>query len=200
MLCARMQTVEITRIDTPIGELRRGLDGRQGPRVHRASAREWLVACAAGSYHHFPDTQCVERIDAEPHGRRAAARIPGRRSGRISTCRSTCAERSSSGVSGTRSRKSRSANGAATATSRTRSVARRPCARWAHANGSNPVSLVVPCHRVINSDGKLGGYGGGLTLKARSAGDGEPPRRRSPALTRESTDDLGACMAASKGV
>jgi len=35
------------------------------------------------------------------------------------------------------------------------------------ANGSNPVSLVVPCHRVINSDGKLGGYGGGLELKAR---------------------------------
>jgi O-6-methylguanine DNA methyltransferase len=35
------------------------------------------------------------------------------------------------------------------------------------ANGSNPVSLVVPCHRVIASDGKLGGYGGGLELKAR---------------------------------
>jgi O-6-methylguanine DNA methyltransferase len=35
------------------------------------------------------------------------------------------------------------------------------------ANGSNPVSLIVPCHRVINSDGKLGGYGGGLELKAR---------------------------------
>jgi O-6-methylguanine DNA methyltransferase len=35
------------------------------------------------------------------------------------------------------------------------------------ANGSNPVSLVVPCHRVINSDGKLGGYAGGLELKAR---------------------------------
>ena len=35
------------------------------------------------------------------------------------------------------------------------------------ANGSNPISMVVPCHRVINSDGKLGGYGGGLELKAR---------------------------------
>jgi O-6-methylguanine DNA methyltransferase len=35
------------------------------------------------------------------------------------------------------------------------------------ANGSNPVALVVPCHRVINSDGKLGGYGGGVALKAR---------------------------------
>ncbi len=35
------------------------------------------------------------------------------------------------------------------------------------ANGSNPVPLVVPCHRVIASGGKLGGYGGGLDLKAR---------------------------------
>jgi len=35
------------------------------------------------------------------------------------------------------------------------------------ANGANPVSLVVPCHRVIAADGKLGGYGGGLALKRR---------------------------------
>jgi O-6-methylguanine DNA methyltransferase len=35
------------------------------------------------------------------------------------------------------------------------------------ANGANPVPLVVPCHRVVASGGKLGGYGGGLALKAR---------------------------------
>jgi methylated-DNA-[protein]-cysteine S-methyltransferase len=35
------------------------------------------------------------------------------------------------------------------------------------ANGANPLAIVVPCHRVINSDGKLGGYGGGLDLKRR---------------------------------
>jgi methylated-DNA-[protein]-cysteine S-methyltransferase len=35
------------------------------------------------------------------------------------------------------------------------------------ANGANPLPLVIPCHRVIASDGKLGGYGGGLPLKAR---------------------------------
>ena len=35
------------------------------------------------------------------------------------------------------------------------------------ANAANPVSLVVPCHRVVASGGKLGGYGGGLDLKAR---------------------------------
>lgn len=34
------------------------------------------------------------------------------------------------------------------------------------ANGANPVWLVVPCHRVVRSDGDLGGYGGGLDRKA----------------------------------
>ena len=33
------------------------------------------------------------------------------------------------------------------------------------ANGSNPISLVVPCHRVIGSNGTLTGYGGGLHRK-----------------------------------
>ena len=47
------------------------------------------------------------------------------------------------------------------------------------ANGSNPIGLVVPCHRVIGSDGSLVGYGGGLERKkwllaheARHAGHG----------------------------
>ena len=35
------------------------------------------------------------------------------------------------------------------------------------ANGSNPVAIIVPCHRVIGSNGKLTGYGGGLPLKKR---------------------------------
>jgi methylated-DNA-[protein]-cysteine S-methyltransferase len=33
------------------------------------------------------------------------------------------------------------------------------------ANATNPVAIVVPCHRVIRSDGSLGGYGGGLDRK-----------------------------------
>ncbi len=33
------------------------------------------------------------------------------------------------------------------------------------ANGRNPVSIVVPCHRVIGGDGTLTGYGGGLPAK-----------------------------------
>lgn len=34
-----------------------------------------------------------------------------------------------------------------------------------HANGSNPVGVVVPCHRLIGADGSLTGYGGGLPRK-----------------------------------
>jgi len=33
------------------------------------------------------------------------------------------------------------------------------------ANGANPISIIIPCHRVIGSNGKLTGYGGGLKNK-----------------------------------
>jgi methylated-DNA-[protein]-cysteine S-methyltransferase len=49
------------------------------------------------------------------------------------------------------------------------------------ANGKNPISIIVPCHRVIGSSGKLVGYGGGLErktwllqLERGEAGAGEP--------------------------
>ncbi len=35
----------------------------------------------------------------------------------------------------------------------------------AHACGSNPVPLIIPCHRVVRSDGSLGGYGSGIERK-----------------------------------
>ena len=34
-----------------------------------------------------------------------------------------------------------------------------------HANGSNPVAVIVPCHRVIGANGSLTGYGGGIERK-----------------------------------
>ncbi len=35
------------------------------------------------------------------------------------------------------------------------------------ANGSNPIPVIIPCHRVIGSNGKLTGYGGGLPIKEK---------------------------------
>lgn len=35
----------------------------------------------------------------------------------------------------------------------------------ASANGKNPIAIIIPCHRVIGSDGSLTGYGGGLHRK-----------------------------------
>lgn len=35
------------------------------------------------------------------------------------------------------------------------------------ANGANPIGLIIPCHRVIGSNGQLTGYGGGLEIKER---------------------------------
>lgn len=47
-----------------------------------------------------------------------------------------------------------------------RSIGRPEAARAVgHAIGSNPVSVAVPCHRVVGADGSLTGYGGGLLRK-----------------------------------
>ncbi len=35
------------------------------------------------------------------------------------------------------------------------------------ANGKNPIGIIIPCHRVIRASGQLGGYAGGLDLKAK---------------------------------
>src|ERR1700729_2879606 len=36
-----------------------------------------------------------------------------------------------------------------------------------NAMGANPIPIIVPCHRVIASGGKIGGFGGGLDLKRK---------------------------------
>jgi methylated-DNA-[protein]-cysteine S-methyltransferase len=33
------------------------------------------------------------------------------------------------------------------------------------ANGANPIPIILPCHRVVASGGRIGGYGGGLAMK-----------------------------------
>ena len=39
------------------------------------------------------------------------------------------------------------------------------CRAVGAANGKNPIAIIVPCHRIIGSDGTLTGYGGGLWRK-----------------------------------
>jgi len=39
------------------------------------------------------------------------------------------------------------------------------CRAVANANGANQLAIIIPCHRIINSNGGLGGYGGGIARK-----------------------------------
>jgi methylated-DNA-[protein]-cysteine S-methyltransferase len=41
----------------------------------------------------------------------------------------------------------------------------KACRAVGRANGRNPIAVIVPCHRVIGSDGTLTGYAGGIELK-----------------------------------
>ena len=61
------------------------------------------------------------------------------------------------------------------------------CRAVGRANGRNPIAVVIPCHRVIGSDGSLTGYGGGLELKRllldlEGAGRGAEAPAAQPAL------------------
>lgn len=49
----------------------------------------------------------------------------------------------------------------------------------AGANGKNPIAIIIPCHRVIGSDGKLTGYAGGLWRKKWLLEHENPPAQRS---------------------
>ena len=49
----------------------------------------------------------------------------------------------------------------------------------AGANGKNPIAIIIPCHRVIGSDGKLTGYAGGLWRKKWLLEHENPPTQKS---------------------
>jgi methylated-DNA-[protein]-cysteine S-methyltransferase len=43
----------------------------------------------------------------------------------------------------------------------------KACRAVGLANGANPIPIIIPCHRVIGTSGKLTGYGGGLSIKEK---------------------------------
>ncbi|MFQ6828717.1 MAG: methylated-DNA--[protein]-cysteine S-methyltransferase [Acutalibacter sp.] len=45
------------------------------------------------------------------------------------------------------------------------SASPKACRAVGMANHNNPISIIVPCHRVVGADGSLTGYGGGLAAK-----------------------------------
>jgi methylated-DNA-[protein]-cysteine S-methyltransferase len=51
-----------------------------------------------------------------------------------------------------------------------------------YANGRNPISIVVPCHRVVGADGSLVGYAGGLERKRFLLELEEPPEAKAAKL------------------
>ena len=159
-----MEKVEITRIDSPIGKLRvgsteNGLAYLELPCASGCGLAGWL-------HHNLPDARCVEDLDRNRsvveqileylEGERTAFDLP------LDLRGTEFQRRVWAALQEIPFGERRSYRDIAEAIGRPKAVRAVGC-----ANGSNPVSLVVPCHRVINSDGKLGGYGGGLTLKAR---------------------------------
>jgi O-6-methylguanine DNA methyltransferase len=159
-----MVTVEITRIDSPIGRLRvgstdEGLAYIELPRASGCGLRGWL-------HHHLPDARCVEDTDRNRvvveqileylEGDRTEFDLLLDLRGTEFQLKVWDALRE---IPFGEKRSYRDIAERIGSPNAVRAVG--------SANGSNPVSLVVPCHRVINSDGKLGGYGGGLALKAR---------------------------------
>lgn len=59
------------------------------------------------------------------------------------------------------------------------------------ANGSNPIALIVPCHRVIGANGSLTGYGGGLKLKQSLLAHERGLSPRKSAIARATVRELG---------
>ena len=58
------------------------------------------------------------------------------------------------------------------------------------ANGANALAIIIPCHRVIASDGTLGGYAGGLALKKRLLSLEQKAQQYTTTLTRNEYEKI----------
>ena len=173
-----------TRYDSPVGTLRRSVASDDGLRAVMWPDGRLDRVGLAGELLRPGDAPVLDA-----HGRAARRILRGHRA-RSSTCLSISRARPFSWPSGERSARSPTARLAPIESRRTGSAGPRPCGQIGAANGRNPVSIVLPCHRVIGSNGSLVGFGGGLEVKAalldlragateawkRQAEAGHPPR------------------------
>jgi O-6-methylguanine DNA methyltransferase len=159
-----MEIVHTARIESPIGALRlassaRGLAFLELPHASGRGLAGWLERA-------FPGARCredaganrraVEQVLEYLEGERTAFELPLDLRGTEFQLRVWTVLR---GIPYGETR---------SYTEVARSVARPRAVRAVgSANGANPLPLVVPCHRVVESGGRLGGYGGGLPLKAK---------------------------------
>jgi O-6-methylguanine DNA methyltransferase len=159
-----METVHLSSFETPIGTLRvasteKGLGYVELPRANGCGLRGWL-------HRHLPEADCVEpgernraaiaQILEYLNGERTEFDLP------LDLRGTKFQHRVWEALLDIPFGERRSYRDIAVAVGRP--TALRPVGA---ANSCNPVALVVPCHRVIASNGKLGGYGGGVALKAR---------------------------------
>ena len=159
-----METVHIAQVETPIGTLRiasteKGLAYVELPKAAGCGLRGWL-------HHRVPDARCVE---SREHNCNAFAQILEYLNGERTEfdlpldLRGTEFQRAVwAALLEIPYGERRTYSDIAERVARPRAVR-----AVGAANGANPVALIVPCHRVIASDGTLGGYGGGLDLKGK---------------------------------
>jgi O-6-methylguanine DNA methyltransferase len=159
-----MEIVHTARVDTPIGSLRlastsAGLAYVELPHADGRGFRGWLqrvapeAKCVEG---YAPNRQAIREIHEYLEGKRCVFELPLDLRGTPFQLEVWSALR------GIPYGEMRSYADIA------REVGRPSAVRAVGAaNGSNPLSIVVPCHRVIASDGRLQGYGGGVALKAK---------------------------------
>jgi O-6-methylguanine DNA methyltransferase len=159
-----MQIVHTARFDSPIGSLRvasteQGLAYLELPAASGRGLRGWLRRCV-------PDARCA---DGFAPNRAAIAQILEYLDGKRVAFELALDLRGTSFQRAVWERLLAIPYGETRSYAEIAQAVGQPAAVRAvgAANGANPIALVVPCHRVIASDGRLGGYGGGLRLKAK---------------------------------
>jgi AraC family transcriptional regulator of adaptative response/methylated-DNA-[protein]-cysteine methyltransferase len=159
-------------IETPIGRmiavsseagicLLEFLDGRTGPSAAETFARRHGAGTMRGT------SARLDRGRANAHLHKLSAELHAYFQGTLRRFASRLDLRGTPFQRAVWNRLARTPYGATLTYAQLAARAGRPSAVRAagHANGRNPVSIVVPCHRVVGTDGALHGYGGGLWRK-----------------------------------